>query len=276
MKNEMQDQRTVVSSLKSDGERRINQVRRHFDNTEYYLKNNYNIEIRKQIAWTFLSDTHFRSVIDIACGNAMISNQFLDRIDELILVDQSPRMLNEARKRIPVGGSGKVVLVERDFERDTDPIFSRRYDLVVCTGLLAHTDEPTEVVKKLARLCSDGGLLLLQNTDGSHLYSKVSEWYRKSISLIKDNQYQHSCVRQEIVDDILERYGYMLLHRFRYISSFMFLSGLLCNHIKEKVVRMVFGSAAKPTVQGLGNDVVSLYRKISMGEATNCTEGGRI
>ena len=49
-----------------------NKVKLFFDNTDNYLKNNYNISLRKNIIKTLIGSKKGRSILDVGCGKAFI------------------------------------------------------------------------------------------------------------------------------------------------------------------------------------------------------------
>src|SRR5437588_12945296 len=140
---------------------KIDQVKTFFDQTELYLKIDYNIRIRTEVVKGFVGDYQFNSILDIGCGSGAISLPLLRQNNHLTLLDVSSNMLSIARSSIPPGLAGNVETINEDFMHAELP--SQAYDLVLCIGVLAHVDSPAAVIAKMVSLLKPGGSIIVQN-----------------------------------------------------------------------------------------------------------------
>lgn len=168
----------------------VNIVRDFFDQTDRYLTNNGNIEIRRRVVKDLVGDIKDSRILDLGSGDGTISLQFLDRSNSLALVDISQEMLDVARRRAASGPRASVEYVNEDAASYQS---STQYDLVLCLGLLAHVDSVESIIRNIAHLMKDNSRCLLQITDSdrtlgsfagaySNLRNRVSCRYPKQMN----------------------------------------------------------------------------------------------
>jgi demethylmenaquinone methyltransferase/2-methoxy-6-polyprenyl-1,4-benzoquinol methylase len=90
-------------------------------------------------------------VLDVATGTGAVARELLRRDCNVVGLDQSVGMLEEARRRLPEG----VELVEASAERLPFPDAS--FDALTFTYLLRYVDDPAVVLRELARIVRPGG-----------------------------------------------------------------------------------------------------------------------
>lgn len=95
-----------------------------------------------------------KTILDAGCGEGYLSRVLLDHLPgvEVVGVDLSEAAVEQARLRCPEG-TFEVGSVESLRE------LGRRFDLVVCSEVLEHVDDPRAVVQTLAALASPHALL---------------------------------------------------------------------------------------------------------------------
>ena len=238
-------------------------VKAHFEQSAIYLSENYNIKLRGEIVSAFLGNAGFSSVLDVACGNAEISRPFLHEGNRLTLLDISENMLKEAEQNIPQLLKGNVGIFCGDFLATELP--ERAYDLIICTGLLAHISDPLACLQKIASLLMPGGSLILQNTNSRHWFSRLNNLYRKLGILLDAQRYSYNKVSEAMIMETLAQYELLLVRRSCYIQSFMFLDRVISPEIKYWLIRNTFGLPAGNRLAYLGNDCIYLFRKRSAG-----------
>jgi len=234
-------------------------VKAHFEQSDIYLRDNYNIKLRREIVSKFIGDVRFNSVLDIACGNAEISRPYLHEGNRLTLLDISENMLKEAERNIPHQLKGNVGIFCGDFL--TTELPNRAYDLIICTGLLSHIADPGAALHKMASLLMPGGTLILQNTNSSHWYSRLNNLYRTAGILLDPNRYQYNKVSEAMIIETLLQHEILLLRRSCYIQSFMFLDRIMSAKIKYRLIKNMFGLPEKNRFAYLGNDCIYLFHK---------------
>lgn len=93
-------------------------------------------------------------VLDVATGTGLVAAELLRRGFSVTGLDQSPEMLEAARRRL----DGKVELVEGAAE--SLPFPDLAFDHVTFTYLLRYVDDPGATLAELARVLRPGGVLV--------------------------------------------------------------------------------------------------------------------
>jgi demethylmenaquinone methyltransferase/2-methoxy-6-polyprenyl-1,4-benzoquinol methylase len=92
-------------------------------------------------------------VLDVATGTGLVAALLLRRGFRVTGVDQSPGMLERARRRF----GGRVELVEAS--ADSLPFEDASFDHMTSTYLLRYVDDPGATLRELARVVRPGGTL---------------------------------------------------------------------------------------------------------------------
>jgi demethylmenaquinone methyltransferase / 2-methoxy-6-polyprenyl-1,4-benzoquinol methylase len=90
-------------------------------------------------------------VLDVATGTGLVADELLRRGFRVTGLDQSPRMLAQARRRL----DGRAVLVEGS--ADSLPFRTGSFDHLTFTYLLRYVDDPATTLVELARVVRPGG-----------------------------------------------------------------------------------------------------------------------
>jgi 2-polyprenyl-3-methyl-5-hydroxy-6-metoxy-1,4-benzoquinol methylase len=105
-----------------------------------------------------------RRVIDIGCGTGHLLRFLVDRLStspELVVgVDHSSAGIDRARELLPTA----TWLVGDLYSL---PPTLERFDLVLCTEVLEHLEEPARAVEILRRRCTSGGRVAITVPDGA-------------------------------------------------------------------------------------------------------------
>ncbi|MCW7755401.1 class I SAM-dependent methyltransferase [Desulfobotulus sp. H1] len=94
-----------------------------------------------------------KMLLDIACGDGLLTEMFAPNFQIIVGVDASSRHLAEARKRVPSGEFYESLI--EDFEDD------RKFDAVFMLDLLEHVQDPQAVLKKAAGFLKPNGRLIV-------------------------------------------------------------------------------------------------------------------
>jgi demethylmenaquinone methyltransferase/2-methoxy-6-polyprenyl-1,4-benzoquinol methylase len=92
-------------------------------------------------------------VLDVATGTGLVAAELLRRGYEVTGLDQSPEMLEVARRRF----AGRVELVEGSAE--SLPFADHGFDHLTVTYLLRYVDDPGATLAELARVVKSGGVV---------------------------------------------------------------------------------------------------------------------
>jgi SAM-dependent methyltransferase len=102
------------------------------------------------------------SVLDVGGGAGHQSFPLAIAGYEVTLLDSSPAMLDKARQRLerlPADARQRVTFVQADAENAVDAVDGRRFDAVLCHGVLGYLDRSGPVVDQLCQCAADGGLV---------------------------------------------------------------------------------------------------------------------
>jgi len=96
------------------------------------------------------------SVLDVGGGAGHQSFPLARAGYDVTLLDSSAAMLARARQRLPEAIRDRVTLVEADA---ADAVGGRRFDAVLCHGVLGYLERPGPVLDQLCRCAAPGGLV---------------------------------------------------------------------------------------------------------------------
>jgi SAM-dependent methyltransferase len=102
------------------------------------------------------------TVLDVGGGAGHQSFPLAQAGYEVTVLDPSPAMLDKARQRLqrlPGEAQQRVTLVQADGEKAAEAVGGRRFDAVLCHGVLGYLQRPEPLVHQLCRCAADGGLV---------------------------------------------------------------------------------------------------------------------
>ena len=97
------------------------------------------------------------TILDVGGGAGHQSFPLAQLGYDVTLLDSSPAMLDKARQRLPEGA--RVSFVEADGEQAAEAVAGRRFDAVLCHGVLGYLQRPEPMVEQLCRCVAPGGLV---------------------------------------------------------------------------------------------------------------------
>lgn len=100
-----------------------------------------------------LEHAHGASVLDLACGDGMLTALFHQHFKRIIGVDASGQHLAEARKRIPNVEFHESLIEELDL--------NEKFDSVFMLDILEHVVDSVGVLQKAASFLKDDGVLIV-------------------------------------------------------------------------------------------------------------------
>jgi SAM-dependent methyltransferase len=81
---------------------------------------------------------------------------------DVTLLDSSPAMLEKAQERLerlPVEAGRRVTFIQADGQDAEGAVDGRRFDAVLCHGVLGYLDQPEPLVNQLCRCAAEGGIV---------------------------------------------------------------------------------------------------------------------
>lgn len=174
-----------------------------------------------------MTSTARGSVLDCAAGSGEITASIIatGRFSQVTAVDLTPRMLELAKRQIEASVRGQppveVELVNADIFRFATGNATRRFNLILCLGLIAHTGRLHELLTGLSRMLHPDGAILLQATLSDHpgvrLYRTLT--YKRQI---RRQGYRISSFRQRDIFQAAQDAGLKVVARRRYALGIPF------------------------------------------------------
>lgn len=238
---------------------KVSKVKTYFENTTLYLNNNNGIKTRAKIVKCFAENRVYNSTLDIPCGDGSISFPLINQVKRLTLIDISKNMINLAKQTF--SEEKKVEFFNNDiFELDLE---ANSFDLILCIGILAHVDDPSEFLTKITSLLSHNGVLILQNTDADHFYTRLVKKIRGQKNLIQQNGgYEMNSISDTDIKNHAHDLGLKLLQTYRYDSNLPFISKFLSQEQNYQLTWKIFGEPNDNRFGYLGNKCLYKFSKV--------------
>ena len=102
------------------------------------------------------------TVLDVGGGAGHQSFPLAQAGYDVTLLDPSAAMLDKARQRLarlPDDARRRVTLVEADGAKADEAVDGRRFDAVLCHGVLGYLERPEPLLDQLCRCAAPGGLV---------------------------------------------------------------------------------------------------------------------
>lgn len=93
------------------------------------------------------------SLLDLACGDGVMTRMFASRFQQVVGVDASSRHLAKARQLVPQATFHESLIEEFETEE--------RFDSVLLLDILEHVVDPVRVLRKAAKFLADQGVLIV-------------------------------------------------------------------------------------------------------------------
>jgi SAM-dependent methyltransferase len=101
----------------------------------------------RRLIWAVIGKLHFRSVLDVGCGQGSPLEEIARRRPgvELAGVDFSPRAVELARQRMPEAKFSVLDL--------TKGALDSKFDLIICTDVLEHIPDDRAALRNMRAMC---------------------------------------------------------------------------------------------------------------------------
>ncbi len=235
------------------------QVRLVFEQTQWYLKKRFNIRIRAETVREFVKDAKFDRILDIGCGDGSISLPLLTSHNRVTLLDLSSGMLSVARSNIPPELFANVEIANEEFMKAK--LNAQTYDLILCIGVLAHVDSPSDVIAKIASLSKSGGSVIVESTDCRHFVSHLATLYYRVRDVFSPAKYSTNVLSSAEVVDMFVKHGFALLSIYRYSMPLPGVRRLFTNNFLYKMIRLSYGTATRNRNAWMGNECIYHFRR---------------
>jgi len=240
---------------------KVEKVKTFFDQTNNYLpKRRLDIRLRTETVRELTKDRSFKDILDIGCGNGAISLPLLDANRHLTLLDLSPNMLSIARSRIPAELARNVEYVNGEFL--TAEFESRSFDLVICLGVLAHVNSPSETIARIAELLRPGGTLLLEWTDSHHAMGRINWYFNGMAALLSPPTYELNFLSSKEVMLVAKEHGFYPIQEYRYVLPFPKTDWIFRPGGLYRTTRLIFGRPGRNRNAWLGNQHIHCFGRL--------------
>jgi len=101
-------------------------------------------------------------VLDVGGGAGHQSFPLAQAGYDITLLDPSPAMLDKAQQRLerlPAETQRRITLLQADGENAEAAVDGRRFDAVLCHGVLGYLEQPEPVIAQLCRCVAAGGVV---------------------------------------------------------------------------------------------------------------------
>lgn len=127
--------------------------------------------MRVQRVLEILGEVDGGDLLEVGCGPGPIVQRLLDRGFRYYGVDVSEGMIEECARRFADAGAARFEV--GDARRLDYP--ARKFDVVLCLGMIEYVAEEEAVIRELARVLKPGGLLVIS---GINAWSPYNAWDR--------------------------------------------------------------------------------------------------
>ncbi len=150
-------------------ETRVEKVKDYFNETENYLKDNLEIDLRISLINKNIPAPKNKNIVDIGCGNGDLTLPYIAN-NNITFVDLSDKMLEIVQSKIPVESKSHAEFLNVDIDKFG---LKKKYDYVFIIGVLAHVNSLERTFSRLAELLERDGILIIQFTNKRNLISYI-------------------------------------------------------------------------------------------------------
>ena len=185
------------------------EVLKFFDKTDNYLHKTFGQKVRKKIVYELLGDLRNKKILDVGCGNGVISLEYAKK-NNLTLIDISTNMLELAKANAQSKGIDNINYFRGSIEEFDSP---EKYDAIIAIGLLSHVSSINGTIVKLKSLLNNNGNLIIQFSDLNSFITKINLFLSKRKYII------NSCTKEDMFG-IINSLGYDLINEIQYSILF--------------------------------------------------------
>ncbi len=128
-------------------------------------------QLEKSALRKMFEDSHFNQMLDVGIGNGRLMPLYRDKIDKIVCIDISQRLLNEASEiASELNLNAEFIQCEDASQLDfNDEVF----DGLICSRVLQHLYEWRSAIKDFHRVLKPGGTLILMTYNRWSIYGIV-------------------------------------------------------------------------------------------------------
>lgn len=127
-----------------------------------------------------------RRMLDLACGTGHMTFRFGDRFTEVVAVDHSQAMLEEAKRKAEQRNRDNIIFIQSDILAYLEAE-EKTFDFVSCVGFLHHLrpEEVPEMIRTISFLLCPAGILLISEpvvVAGGSIPGSIAGWNSRSVA----------------------------------------------------------------------------------------------
>ncbi|SDM84340.1 Methyltransferase domain-containing protein [Halogranum gelatinilyticum] len=149
-------------------------ISEHYDELAEYWAEVVNTPERRELLWAtleaMLAPVDGRRVLDAGCGSGVFSEALATNGAEVVGVDVSEQMVQQARERVP-----DATFVQGDLGEPLVFLDDDSVDAVLCQHVFSHLETLTTPLDEFARVLRDGGTLVVSTHNPVHDYLVVRD-----------------------------------------------------------------------------------------------------
>jgi len=239
---------------------KIERVKSLFETPDKYLcPRQFDIQIRVETVQQFTKHLTLDRVLDIGCGDGSLSLPLLAGCNQLTLLDLSSKMLDLARKKIPVDRLNDVALINGSFLGSN--LSPQSFDLILCVGVLAHVDSPAAVIAEIRRLAKPGASIILEFTDSFHFWGVPVVLYQKLLKLLRPEPYALNRLKSRKVMGLCHDSGLRPVGMYRYGLPPLGTATFAGQEEMYRFTRFLFGPSDRNRNAWMGNEFIYHLQK---------------
>lgn len=116
--------------------------------------------------------------LDLGCGSGVLTRELLARGAEVVAIDGSAAMLDQARRFLNASGHSGAVLRRGDVQ-DLSWAADGAFEGILCSSVIEYLEDPGALGREAARVLRDGGLLIASVPPPGSLMRQSQKLVRK-------------------------------------------------------------------------------------------------
>lgn len=149
-------------------------ISEHYDDLAEFWAHVVDTPARQQLLWGtlegMLAPVDGHRVLDAGCGSGVYAGALVERGADVVGVDVSEDMVEQAKKRVP-----EATFVQGDLSDSLDFLKDNSVDAVLCQHVFSHLEELAIPLDEFARVLRDGGTLAVSTHNPVHDYIVVRD-----------------------------------------------------------------------------------------------------
>jgi 2-polyprenyl-3-methyl-5-hydroxy-6-metoxy-1,4-benzoquinol methylase len=241
------------------------EVKAYFEDAGKYFgadECNTSIMQRQRIVRAFIEAARTNepcSMLDIACGNGLISLPLCRPSDRLTLVDISAEMVQRAKNHAASMNATNVDFILHDFMRCQLP--ESHYDCVLAMGILAHVPSPEMFIDRIVNVVPRGGHLIIELTDAAHFWRRLHKRLSRRTYVCHDNSYALNEVTSSTLLKWMSDRNFNCVGQYRYELKIPVIGRFLSKNQQLACAAFVFGTPPSNRIGWIGSKCIFMFRR---------------